>query len=87
MKLKSYRQNMNVVEVEGLRILISYEIAVAVFNTAIQDFIQTDKKWSRTTTRHISEWKKDLVAQGYKVDNSTTLPQSSFDSILDRVAP
>ena len=50
----------NVVEItyeNGAQILKSYYTPVAAYIPAL-GFMETDIKWSRTTSKHISQWKK-----------------------------
>lgn len=56
MKLKKIGTNQTeVVLSNGTRVLFSYETPVAAI-THNGVYVQTSKKWSRTTTRHIAQW-------------------------------
>jgi hypothetical protein len=60
MKLKQLGPNQTEVEVDGNRVLFSYETPVAV-KFANGDAWRTAKKWSRTTTRHINRWLNETL--------------------------
>lgn len=58
MKLKKLGANQTEVLLsDGTRVLFSYETPVAAI-THNGVYIQTSKKWSRTTSKHISQWWK-----------------------------
>ena len=52
---------------DGAVILFSYETPVAA-QLAEGGFIKTSKKWSRTTSKHITQWLEG--AQAVEVDQS-----------------
>lgn len=55
MKLKPIKQNMTVVTIDDATdVLFSYETPVAARIGDI--YYKTDHKWSRTTSRHISQY-------------------------------
>jgi hypothetical protein len=80
MELKPLASNMTEVEVLGARILFSYKTPVAALVKEGETWHQykTDKKWSATTSRHITKWNPLGGAYGLK-------PQEFFDSLLDHV--
>ena len=43
---------------DGLLILVSYQTPVAVLDQRTGELYETTKKWSSTTSRHISKFKK-----------------------------
>lgn len=56
----------------GTVIFFSYDEPVAAVIDG--DLIRTDKRWSATTQRHISQWLNGRTAQ--------TVPQSEMDNLL-----
>lgn len=56
MNLKPIAANMTEIETKNKRVLFSYKTAVAYYDTVDQQFYETEKKWSVTTTRHINKW-------------------------------
>jgi len=73
MKVRSLAKNQTEISLpDGTQILVSYETPVA----ALRDgkYYRTDKKWSATTTRHISSWLGSVFV--------TERPQSFFDELL-----
>lgn len=68
MKLKQIKSNMTELwDNSGNVILFSYETPVAA-NLASGGFIKTATKWSRTTSRHITQWLDG--ARAVEVDQS-----------------
>jgi hypothetical protein len=55
MRIKPIASNMTELTLaNGDRVLFSYETPVALFTQ--DEFVQTNKKWSKTTTKHINKW-------------------------------
>lgn len=54
------------------QVFVSYETPVAAMIDG--ELYRTDRKWSKTTTRHINKW---LAGR-----NAENKPQSFFDSLL-----
>jgi hypothetical protein len=82
MNLKPIKANMTELELDGMKILFSYETPVAVLILegsravgAIWHQYKTEKFWSRTTSRHINTWNPLGGAFGVK-------PQEYFDSLI-----
>lgn len=63
----------------GLTVLFSYKTPVACkwTNGDVSTFFQTDKKWSRTTSRHVSEWLHSFGNPGAQYK-----PQDYFDKVV-----
>ncbi len=81
MNLNPIRANMTEIEFHnGTRILFSYKTPVAVLLNEDGNFHQykTNKKWSRTTSRHITQWNPMGGAYGLR-------PQEYFDNLLSEV--
>jgi hypothetical protein len=79
MNLKPIKANMTELTVGDNRILFSYKTPVAVRNRFGLVYV-TDKFWSRTTTRHISQWIKEV---GTNLPQSNVkLPQIYFDNLV-----
>lgn len=78
MKIKQLGSNQTLLTTNhGWLILYSYETPVAGYNSILQTYFKTDKKWSRTTTKHINSW---LKKEGVK-NNIITMKQSDIDNI------
>ena len=77
MDLKPIKSNMTELEIDGIKILFSYQTPVAVLIKEGENWHQykTDKKWSRMTSRHISTWNPLGGAYGIK-------PQEYFDNLV-----
>lgn len=56
----------------GAEVLVSYTTPVAVYVPG-EGFLETDQKFSRTTSKHITEWKQ---RQGYP--QTRTVPQEEI---------
>ncbi|KKL27001.1 hypothetical protein LCGC14_2389570 [marine sediment metagenome] len=84
MKLKSYRKNMNSVELGGITVLFSYSTPVAAFLPESRGVIRTKTKHSATTTRHINEW----IKKEFSALEVTEVEQSEIDglSIVDKLS-
>lgn len=84
MKLKNLGSNMNELVINDTRVLISYETPVACIRPANNfDHLvaeRTDKKWSRTTSKHINKW---LASNGCA--SAKERDQSFFDNLLNEV--
>lgn len=75
MRLNPLRTNMTELELNnGEIILFSYQTPVAVKFLKSGESYKTSKWWSKTTTRHISEWFND--------PNIILKPQEFFDEII-----
>jgi hypothetical protein len=77
LKLKPIASNMNLLETPAQIVLFSYATPVASFDKSNYQFNRTNKKWSKTTTRHINKW-----LDGVKANE---LPQEYFDNLLGSV--
>lgn len=80
MNLKPLGMNKTEVELEpDHRILFSYRTPVAETYLSPEGMIYriTEKKWSRTTSKHISSW--------LPVDQAEEMPQEYFDNLLSGV--
>lgn len=64
---------------EGRKVLISYETPVAYTENTPEGrmYYRTEKKWSKTTSKHINSWLPSLQA----IDK----PQEFFDNLLSSV--
>lgn len=80
MNLTPIKANMTEIKIGKLVVLFSYKTPVAcVYYTTEHglEYFQTEKKWSRTTSRHINTW---LNGNGAKYK-----PQEFFDNLLAEV--
>ena len=81
MNLNPIRQNMTELELEnGTKILFSYKTPVAALVNESGTFHQykTDKKLSRTTSKHISQWNQMGGAYGLQ-------SQEYFDNLISEI--
>ena len=86
MNLNPIKQNMNEVISNGPNsstILFSYKTPVAIvgFDLETKSYYEykTAKRWSNTTSRHISTWFKSMDMNPLTV---ATKPQEYFDSLI-----
>ena len=56
MKVKNNGSNVTEVKTEKATILISYSTPVACCMDDGIGFFRTNKKWSKTTSKHINKW-------------------------------
>ena len=56
LKLNPIKPNMTEIETDKYKVLFSYQTPVAYSDKQTQKIYETNKKWSRTTTRHIKLW-------------------------------
>ena len=75
MRIEQEGSNQTVVIVDNANILFSYETPVAAIIDG--DYYKTEKKWSRTTTRHINDWLDG--------DEATEKPQEFFDNLIKEI--
>jgi len=78
MKLKLIASNMTELEVNNYLILFSYQTPVAYFRPGV-GYRKTGKKWSATTSRHISKW---LLSCGISASNVPEVPQGELDALV-----
>jgi hypothetical protein len=80
MKLNPIRSNMIEVESGDITILFSYKTPVAYHRAGV-GYAKTSKYWSRTTSRHISQW---LALNGFSAERGDGLrevDQSELDNL------
>ena len=61
--LVTHGPNRTELQFLNLKIFISYETPVAMFDREIKKIFITDTKYSNTTTRHINKWIKHLIEE------------------------
>jgi len=76
MKLTSIKANMTEIEIGDKTILFSYKTPVAYHQVGVGSF-KTDKKWSNTTSRHITQWGKI-----HGLDFPNTVSQEELDNLI-----
>ena len=59
LKLNPIKANMTEVEIGDKTVLFSYKTPVAYFDVELMTYYKTNKKWSRTTSKHINQWIPD----------------------------
>lgn len=86
MRLTPIKANMTELILSGpnaMTVLFSYKTPVAVvgFDLATKSYYEykTKKRWSNTTTRHISWWFSDM---GMAITSIELKPQEWFDSLV-----
>lgn len=76
MKIKNIGANRIVIEPnDNLSVLVSYETPVAAWISG-RGYVKTSKKWSRTTSKHITQW----IPMPCKLSEE---PQEFFDNLLN----
>ena len=89
MNLNPIRQNMNEITTgNGDKILFSYSTPVAVaYKMGDKYFrvVKTEKKWSRTTSKHITQWIGLMASAQIVVDILDAKPQEYFDNLITGV--
>lgn len=79
MKLRQIASNMTEIETnEGALVLFSYETPVAA-RTASGHFFHTEKKFSVTTSKHITKW---LAEFGRSRTGTEQQPQDFFNTLV-----
>lgn len=61
--LVTHGPNRTELQFLNLKIFISYQTPVAMFDKEVKKIFVTDTKYSNTTTRHINKWIKHLFEQ------------------------
>ena len=75
MKLNPIATNQTEVELaSGVVVFFSYKTPVAAYIPG-RGYIQTNYRWSKTTTGHINKWLKDA-------GEVKTVPQSEIDGLV-----
>lgn len=74
MRLEKIGANVTVIYVQEVQVMFSYETPVAAFIPG-EGYVKTEKKWSVTTSKQITQW------AGRKVEK--TKPQEYFDTMLE----
>ena len=78
MKLKQIGANQTELHLNnGTIVLFSYETPVAAIGVGVNR-LKTSKKWSRTTSKHITQWFKPFA--GY--DNLVEVDQSVLNALV-----
>ena len=72
--------NMTELTIGGTTVLFSYKTPVAArINGTVS---VTEKRWSKTTSRHIPKW---LKQRAISTSNILTEPQEFFDRLIQRM--
>jgi hypothetical protein len=81
MKILPIKANMTEVNTDRYRILVSYQTPVAYFDRQLNQYHKTSKNWSRTTSRHITQWVNHLseLVEWFVED------QEKLDNLLNEV--
>ena len=78
MNLKQVGSNQTELKMNDYIVLVSYQTPVAIQDRKTGAFYQTEKKWSKTTSRHIGQWLRSYGDPGAQYK-----PQSFFDAIVE----
>jgi len=84
MNLRPIKANMNEITVGNITVLFSYKTPVAYHESGV-GYAKTNKYWSRTTSRHITQW---LSLNGYNEklgDGLREVDQEVLDNLLNEV--
>lgn len=76
LRLNNIGTNKTELQIGDITILFSYNTPVAALVPDI-GWIKTDKKYSKTTTKHINSWLGDKL-------NVNVVPQAYIDSLLHK---
>lgn len=79
MNLKPIKANMTELDLDRFVVLFSYKTPVAYFDRQEVEYFVTEKYWSRTTSRHITQW---LALYNQTKDTAATIPQDKLDALL-----
>jgi len=83
MKLNPIKSNMTEIELwNGLCVLFSYKTPVACFKPGVGPIV-TEQHWSKTTTRHINFWLREIVGSAQTAKTAPKSPQDFFDNLLE----
>ena len=74
MKLNNLGNNMVEVDTEKFTVLVSYSTPVACKSKTDNKAFKTSRKWSVTTSKHVSKWLNGIEAE--------TIEQGFFDSLV-----
>lgn len=86
MNLNPIKANMTELKLNDYLVLFSYRTPVAFVDRRTKMGYMTSKKWSRTTTRHISTWFKDMNYGEGKADTEIReMPQEFLDNLIAEV--
>jgi hypothetical protein len=74
LRLTPLARNMTQLATPTATILFSYETPVAALVPGL-GYLRTDRHYSRTTSKHITQWLHGATAE--------TVPQATIDTLLD----
>ena len=63
MNIKVLGSNQTEVNTEKYQVLFSYNTPVAYYDVVNGGYYKTSKKWSNTTSKHISKWLTSVKAE------------------------
>jgi len=72
-------KSVTIIETTDSIVLFSYSTPVAYFDKLNQKVFQTNKKWSRTTTKHINEFYGRYILNHLSAFNPEYLDQEILD--------
>lgn len=79
MELTPIKSNCTELKLNDYIVLFSYKTPVAYQSRKTGRYFVTDKKWSRTTSKHITQWLRDNGVSELDVINE---PQEVLDSLV-----
>lgn len=79
---RKFASNMREFNADDTTILVSYNTPVAAFIIG-EGWVRTDRKWSQTTSRHITKWLAHYAKTGALAGREVkTVPQDRLDAML-----
>lgn len=77
-----FASNMREFNTQDTTLLVSYNTPVAAFIIG-EGWVRTDRKWSQTTSRHITKWLRHYGKTGILAGREVkTVPQDRLDAML-----
>jgi hypothetical protein len=77
MELTPIKANCTELNLSNYIVLFSYKTPVAYFDKKIGEYYKTSTKWSRTTSKHITQW-----LAGKYANEPKEVPQDVLDSLV-----
>lgn len=76
LSIKPIGANQTELTANGMQVLFSYKTPVACWIN--EQYYKTDKKWSKTTTKHINKWRQGQCLDAIKMS------QEFFDNLVSQ---
>lgn len=90
MKTRRIGGNTQELITTGYKVLLSYSQPVAYLNRKTGKYYSTEKKWSKTTSRHILNWVRAMIAKAEdegrkKPEFGSDVSQNKLDKFLAKL--